>query len=422
VTAQPAPPHPAGRFAGVIRRARLVAGLSQSEVASGVGVAPSTVSQWERGQTIPTVPLYGGLVALLGPWPLLEALLPPGQARIGREVRAKLSDPSRKGPSGGVGGSIRTARQAAGLTQTQLGVRVGVRQSSVGQWEGGRTLPTLPMLRRLVAVLGPWPLLETLLWLPSERAGRTGTLVAAPSRDERPSREELARLVAREGRSDQQLAAHYRQPIGTILRWRRAYRLERAAPLPQAAGRLARPSREELERLAIQQAQSDQELAARYGRSTATIRAWRLRYGLARPQPRVDRARLLALCRQGLPAGEIAQQVGCTLRTVSKLARAAGVQVASGGRPPARRPRPTGRVETDGDLTDQELTAAEVAGLFQVSESAVHTWADQDRLPFRRIKGQRRFPAPAVARLAHQHQVPLPDWLHPATPTHQEPV
>ena len=90
--------------------------------------------------------------------------------------------------------------------------------------------------------------------------------------------------------------------------------------------------------------------------------------------------------------------------------------------PPAQRPRPTGRVATEGDPTDQELTAAEVAGLFQVSESAVHTWADQDRLPFRRIKGQRRFPAPAVARLAHQHQVPLPDWLHPATPTPQEPV
>jgi len=415
-TTPTAPSRTAG-FAAVIRAARQAAGLSQTDLASRVGVAASTVGQWERGQVIPTLPLYCELISVLGPWPLLEALLPPHQTDPA--VRAQLP---HSGQPGGMAASIRAARRAAGLTQAQLGVWVGVQQSTVSQWEHGRTIPTLPMLRRLVGVLGPWPLLEALLPPDQVDPDDTTAAVAPGSRVGWPSRTELARLIVQERRSDQELADHYGQPIGMILRWRRAYRLERAAPPPQAAGRLARPSREELARLAIQQAQSDQELAARYDRSTATIRAWRRLYGLARPQPRVDRARLLALCRQGLPADQIAQQLGCTPRTVSKLARAAGVQVTSDATPPAQHPRPTGRVATDGDLTDQELTAVEVAALFQVSESAVHTWADQDRLPFRRIKGQRRFPAPAVARLAHQHQVPLPDWLHPATPTPQEPV
>jgi len=408
-------PGRADRFAGVIRAARQAARLSQTDLACGVGMAQSTVVKWERGQAIPTLPLYRELISVLGPWPLLEALLPPDQTDPA--VRAHLP---RSGQPGGMAASIRVARWAAGLTQGQVGVRVGVAQSAVSQWERGVTLPPLPMLRRLVGVLGAWPLLEALL--PPDQVDRRDTAaagVAPRSGAGRPSRTELARLIVQEGRSDQALADQYGQPIGVILRWRRGYRLERAAPPPPG---LARPSRPELARLAIQQGRSDQELAKRYGRSVKTIQSWQLRYGLARPQPRVDRARLLALCRQGLPADQIAQQLGCTPRTVSKLASAAGVQVTSDTTPPAQRPRPTGRVATEGDPTDQELTAAEVAGLFQVSESAVHTWADQDRLPFRRIKGQRRFPAPAVARLAHQHQVPLPDWLHPATPTPQEPV
>jgi transcriptional regulator with XRE-family HTH domain len=389
----------------VIRAARQAAGLSQTELASRIGVAQGAVGQWERGQVIPTLPMYCGLIGVLGAWPLLEALLPPDQTAAA--IRAPLH---RTSQSSGIAASLRAARRAAGLSQPQLGLRVGVRQSTVSQWERGRVIPTLPMVCRLVAVLGPWPLLEALL--PSQRADPHDTPPGPrPSRGERPSRTELARLIVQERLSDQQLADHYGQPIGVILRWRRAHLLARAAPPSRMLGRPPRPSRQELERLAIQEGRSDAELAVRYDRSVITIQTWRRHYRLVRRPRRVDLARLLVLCRQGLPARQIAQELGCTPSTVYRIARTAGVPVASNGSPSARRPRPAGRVEAERGLAVVELTAAQVAGLFQVSEPAVHKWADRGRLPSRKIKGQRRFPVPAIAQLARQHQVPLPNWL-----------
>lgn len=68
-------------------------------------------------------------------------------------------------------------------------------------------------------------------------------------------------------------------------------------------------------------------------------------------------------------------------------------------------------------MTVEDLTAAEVAGLFRVSEQAVHKWAHDAKLPFRWVKGQRRFPATAVALLAQDHHAPLPDWLASAATT-----
>ncbi|HZC99235.1 MAG TPA: helix-turn-helix domain-containing protein [Actinomycetes bacterium] len=398
----PTAPTRAAGVAGVIRRARLAAGLSQSEVATGIGIAQTSVSQWERGLTTPTVPMFAALVGVLGPWPLLEALLSTDQlARAIQAAELHVTAPSSSSQMP-LGQCIRAARQAAGLTQAQVGARVGVGQHTVSQWETSRILPMLPMLRRLVAELGVWPLLAALLPpQPEQPAGATGTSLVL-----RPSPEELARLVVQEGRSDEALAAHYRQPIGVIRRWRRTYQLHRPA-VPRPNGhptRFARPTRQELA-LAIRQGHSDQELAARYGCSPATVKSWRAGYGLFRQRRGIDRERVLALLRQGLAAGEVAEQVGCTTSPIYQIARAADLHMATDAGSRAHR---QGR-------DDQELTAAEVAGLFQVSETAVHKWANQDRLPFRWVKGQRHFPAPAVVRLAHQHQVPLPDWLAAAS-------
>jgi transcriptional regulator with XRE-family HTH domain/DNA-binding CsgD family transcriptional regulator len=396
----------------VIRRARLAAGLTQSEVASEIGVEQSTVSVWEGGRAIPTVPLFGELVAVLGPWPLLDALLSPDQ--LGNtDARVRMSGSRRRGSGGGVGASIRAARQAAGLTQAQLGVRVGVQQSAVGQWERGRTLPTLPLLRRLVGVLGPWPLLEALL--PSGEAGPAEAVAAvtlAPrSPAWRPSREELARLVRQERRSDQELADRYGQPLGIILRWRRAYGLVRAAPPPRTAGRPPRPSREELARLAIQEGRSDQELADRYGRSVKTIKSWRALYGLARKPSRVDRARLLALWRQDIPAGEIAQEVGCTPRTVYKIAKAAGIHEASGPRLRARRQDPVDRAQVLA-MWRQGAPVGEIAEAVGCKPGTVYKIAEAAGAYV--ISGQRPAPGDAARPWPPSSSGSAASTIHPA--------
>ena len=55
----------------------------------------------------------------------------------------------------GIGERIRQAREQAGLTQTELGERVGVSRSAVAQWESSATqaFPTHRNTERLVAAL-----------------------------------------------------------------------------------------------------------------------------------------------------------------------------------------------------------------------------------------------------------------------------
>jgi transcriptional regulator with XRE-family HTH domain len=89
--------------------------------------------------------------------------------------------PARRSSIPGLAHQIRAARQQAGLSQTDLARQLGIRQSSVGQWERGATTPTLGMFRRLVAVLGPWPLLQALL-----PAGTTILQAAADQQADQP--------------------------------------------------------------------------------------------------------------------------------------------------------------------------------------------------------------------------------------------
>jgi len=53
-----------------------------------------------------------------------------------------------------VGIAIRDAREAAGVTQTELAARMGVAQSAVSRIEAGRANITVEMLTRIAAALG----------------------------------------------------------------------------------------------------------------------------------------------------------------------------------------------------------------------------------------------------------------------------
>ncbi len=75
--------------AAALRQARQRVGLSQAELAEALGIRQSSVSQWERGQTVPSGP---HLVRLLGELPTLAALLAWGTA-------GAVSGPDRPQPS-----------------------------------------------------------------------------------------------------------------------------------------------------------------------------------------------------------------------------------------------------------------------------------------------------------------------------------
>ena len=53
-----------------------------------------------------------------------------------------------------LGALIRERREAAHLSQAELGARLDVRQQTVARWEAGWAYPTLPTLLELSTVLG----------------------------------------------------------------------------------------------------------------------------------------------------------------------------------------------------------------------------------------------------------------------------
>lgn len=52
-----------------------------------------------------------------------------------------------------IGERIRAARKAKGMTQADLGLRLGISYQSIGQWERGLRYPTLDSLRKLAEAL-----------------------------------------------------------------------------------------------------------------------------------------------------------------------------------------------------------------------------------------------------------------------------
>lgn len=91
-------------------------GLLQREVAGRLGVDKFTLLNWERGKTAPDVRYYPAIIAFLGYNPLPR----------GETFQEKL----------------KAARQARGLSWKRLAEELGVRESTVRDWEYGVHSPT----------------------------------------------------------------------------------------------------------------------------------------------------------------------------------------------------------------------------------------------------------------------------------------
>lgn len=60
----------------------------------------------------------------------------------------------RLGPIFAVVGELMDARQAAGLTQNDIAVRIGTTQSAIARLENARHMPTFDMISRYAAAIG----------------------------------------------------------------------------------------------------------------------------------------------------------------------------------------------------------------------------------------------------------------------------
>lgn len=94
-----------------LRAQRLDRGLMQREVARTLGVDPETLRNWETGKHEPAVRHYPAVFAFLGFDPR-----PAPQTLAGR---------------------LRRARERLGLSQRELGRRLGLDESTIQEWEAG---------------------------------------------------------------------------------------------------------------------------------------------------------------------------------------------------------------------------------------------------------------------------------------------
>jgi transcriptional regulator with XRE-family HTH domain len=119
----------AGTFPEQIRQFRRRLGLSIDKLAERIGVDRSTLQKWERLGYRPRPRLYARLIQVLG----LPAATGGAEATFGERLRA--------------------ARLRAGMTQREMGKRIGVGQQVVSSWESGKSNPAESQQRQIGAIL-----------------------------------------------------------------------------------------------------------------------------------------------------------------------------------------------------------------------------------------------------------------------------
>ena len=119
------------RFDGeALRRSRLSAGLTLSELGQSVGVGSVAVRHWEAGISSPST-----------------QRLPKVAEALGLEVEDLYEAPDRKA-------SLADLRRAAGLTQAQLAEKLGTYKTMVSDWERGKSEVPIELMGVYTEALG----------------------------------------------------------------------------------------------------------------------------------------------------------------------------------------------------------------------------------------------------------------------------
>lgn len=127
----------------MLRRRR---GLTQRQLASGLGVSVGMVSQWERGVQVPSWPAVRRLSLLLA-CPVATVAM-----AVGREAPEHLDQTHWSAAS--LGSVLRGVRLWRGESRSTIGARVGVHSQTMRRWESGSTSPSREQLLKLETALG----------------------------------------------------------------------------------------------------------------------------------------------------------------------------------------------------------------------------------------------------------------------------
>ena len=126
------------RIVGRLRSARLEAGLTQDEVASGLSVRGRAICEWECGRIHPKLRYLIGWSARLDH--RLVVLGRAGEPMPG-PTRPRPGEAWEQFDRRRLAWPLRSRRIALGMAQGDLGELVGVCRDSIGRWELAKTPP-----------------------------------------------------------------------------------------------------------------------------------------------------------------------------------------------------------------------------------------------------------------------------------------
>jgi transcriptional regulator with XRE-family HTH domain len=112
----------------LLKKRRFELRLQQKDVANLLGTSETTVYNWEKNRSAPSLYQISKVIEFLGydPYTIKE----------------------------GLGERIIRARQALGMTQKELARRLGVDPTTLGQWERGERKPTKGLEEKIDSLLG----------------------------------------------------------------------------------------------------------------------------------------------------------------------------------------------------------------------------------------------------------------------------
>jgi transcriptional regulator with XRE-family HTH domain len=194
-----------GEGASPLCVARLSVGLTMTQLAIKLRVAPSTVSRWENGVRTPAPEL----------WPRLATALRLNPARPDAVL---AGNPARRSAGVRLSG-LGQLRRDRGLTQRRFRTALGIGSTAAIQWEHGRVRVPAHRLDEVAGVLGVDR--TTLL-----------RLGAQPPPQARMGERPLADLRRAAGLTQRELALHLGVTVRTVSHWEAGTR-----PVPLAAAR-----------------------------------------------------------------------------------------------------------------------------------------------------------------------------------------